>query len=94
MGYGIEIDWFWFDKSSKCWVKCKNIMKYNQSSKIIWQDHSVHHPPFLLGVWTSYQIFKKGGLTGPQLWEGGVAGKEGANFFSGGEGGCNFTKKN
>ena len=33
---------------------------------------------------------KKGGLTGPQFWEG-VAGKEGVTFFRGG--GCNFTKK-
>ena len=35
------------------------------------------------GGGTSYQIFKKGGLTGPKLWEG-VAGKEGGNFFHGG----------
>ena len=24
-------------------------------------------PPFLLGGWTSYQIFKKGGLAGPKF---------------------------
>ena len=44
-----------------------------------------------VGVLTSYQIFKKGGLTGPQLWEG-VAGKERVTFFRGG--GLQFKKKN
>ena len=55
--------------------------------------YSVHPPPFLLGGWTSNQIFKKGGgLTGPQVLER-VAWKEGGDFFQGG-GGCNFhTKK-
>ena len=43
------------------------------------------------GVWTSNQIFKKGGsLTGPQLLEG-VAWKEAVTFFRGG--GALFTKK-
>ena len=40
--------------------------------------------------WDSNQVFKKGGLTGPQLLEG-VAGKEGGDFF---QGGCNFHIKN
>ena len=29
------------------------------------------HPPLFAGGWTSNQIFKKGGLTGPHLLEGG-----------------------
>ena len=40
--------------------------------------------------WASNQIFKKEGLTGPQVLEG-AAGKEGMTFFSGG---CNFHIKN
>ena len=45
--------------------------------------HSVHPPPpFLLGVgWASYQIFKKGALTGSKFLEGGCW-EEGVNFFS------------
>ena len=42
-------------------------------------------PPFLSagrGGWTSYQIFKRGSLTEPQLWEGGCW-KRGGNFFRG-----------
>ena len=57
------------------------------------------HPPFSVvggggggGGWTSNQILKKGGLTGPQLlerdcWE------RGGWLFSGGVG-CNFHIKN
>ena len=45
---------------------------------------------FLLGDWTSYQIFERGGLTRPQLKEG-VAGKEGVPFC---RGGLQFKKKN
>ena len=52
--------------------------------------HSVH-PPFCWGGRTSYQIFKKGGLTGPQVWEG-VAGKEEVIFFKRG-GGAILQKK-
>ena len=42
------------------------------------------HHPFLQG-----EIFKKGGLTGPQLLEG-ISGKEGGDIFMGG---CNFKKR-
>ena len=35
---------------------------------------------FLQGGWASNQIFKKWGLTGPQLLEE-VAGKKGGDFF-------------
>ena len=50
-------------------------------------------PHFLLGGWTYYQIFKKGGEgTWQDLnFERGVAGKERATFF---RGGCNFYKNN
>ena len=44
-----------------------------------------HCPLFLQGErggWTSNQIFKKGGLKGPQFLEG-VTGKEGGDFFQG-----------
>ena len=56
-------------------------------------DSIVCTTPFLLGGWTSNQIFKKGGagLTGPQLLER-VAGKEGWLFSWGW--GCNFHIKN
>ena len=47
-------------------------------------------PPFLLGGgWTSYQIFKKGSLIGPQLLEGGWW-ERSEWLFSGG---CNFYIK-
>ena len=65
-------------KYKTCWVKSITA-------------HSVHSP-FLLGGWTSRQIFKRGGgagLAGPQLWEE-VAEKEGVTFF---RMGCNFTHK-
>ena len=47
-------------------------------------DHSVHspHPPFVLEGWGFFQIFKNGGLTGPQFLMG-VAGKEQGDFFQG-----------
>ena len=56
--------------------------------------YSVHHP-FLLGEEEGgggeppTKFSKRGGLTGPQLWEG-VAGKKGGHFS---HGGCNFYKK-
>ena len=43
-----------------------------------------------VGCWTSYQIFTKGGLGGPQFLEV-VARKEEVTFFSGS---CNFYIKN
>ena len=58
--------------------------------------HIVHPPPNPLphlsarGGWTSYQIFKKGGLDRASHFEKGVAGKEGRNFF---QGFAIFTKK-
>ena len=72
-------------------------IKHKFCKKQIWfiswnskQQHIVH-PPFLQGGggWASKQIFKKGGLTRPKLFEG-VARKE-ATFF---RGGCNFDIKN
>ena len=51
-------------------------------------QHSVHPPPFLLGLGgrglNLQPNFQKrgGGLTGPQLLDG-IAGKEGGNFFLG-----------
>ena len=45
-------------------------------------DSTIVCTPFLLGGWTSYQIFKKGGLKGSQFLKG-VAGKEGVTFFRG-----------
>ena len=44
--------------------------------------HSVHPPPFCWGVEPPTKFSKRGGLTGPQLWEG-VAGKEEVTFFRG-----------
>ena len=64
----------------------------------LWQSHGTknihsvhpHPPPFLLGGgWTSYQIFKKGSLIGPQLLEGGWW-ERSEWLFSGG---CNFYIK-
>ena len=51
---------------------------------ISYLDHSVHspHPLFLLESWAFYQIFKNGGLTGPQFLMG-IAGKEQGDFFQG-----------
>ena len=49
--------------------------------------HSVH--PFLRGV-ESYQIFKKGGLTGSQYLDGGCW-KRGGDFFQQGGGVVDFT---
>ena len=55
-------------------------------------------PHFLLGEgWTSYQIFKEGGLTGPQFLEEGCW-ERGGDFFSGfredvGGGGLQFLDK-
>ena len=52
-------------------------------------DHSVYPPPSFCrrwagggeeGGWASNQIFKKGGLTGPQLLEGGAGKELGCNF--------------
>ena len=44
------------------------------------------------GSWASNQILKKGAaLTGPQRLGGGVARKEGGDFF---QGGCSCHKKN
>ena len=54
------------------------------------QAHSVQ-PTLSAGEGSAFnQIFKKGGLTGPQLLEG-VAGKEECDFF---QGGCYFHIKN
>ena len=43
-------------------------------------------PPFLLGELNLNQIFKKGGLTGPQFLEG-ACWERGGDFF---QGACNF----
>ena len=43
-------------------------------------DSTIVCTPFLLGGWTSYQVFKKGGLKGSQLLKG-VAGKERGDLF-------------
>ena len=48
-------------------------------------------PPVLLGGWASNQIFKRGGLPGPQLLEG-VCWKRGVEK-SPPQGGCNFCIK-
>ena len=51
-----------------------------------WEGHSLHPSPLYAGGgggWTSYQIFKKGDLTGPQFLEE-IAGTEGGVvIFSG-----------
>ena len=52
------------------------------------KSHSVHPPPlpFCRGVEPPTKLSKRGqDLTGPQLLEG-VAGKEGDDFFQGGQG--------
>ena len=75
-----------------------NIFVYQKNklvlNKILSIKHSMHSLPLFcwgVGGWTSHQIFKKerGGLTGPQLWEGDCW-KRGGNFS---QRGCNFTKK-
>ena len=67
-------------------IPAAQVQGYNDNAYIV-----CNLPPFLLECWNSYQSFKKGGLTGPQLWEG-VPGKEAGSFFQWGEG-CNFYKK-
>ena len=57
--------------------------------------HSMHPPPFLQGrgggrLSLQLNFQKGGGLTRPQLLEGG-SGKKGGDFF---QGGCNFHIKN
>ena len=65
--------------------------------QILFITHSLHSLSSSAGDggggkgWTSNQIFKKGGLTGPQLLEGGCC-ERGGDLFQGGS--CNFhTKK-
>ena len=58
---------------------------------IWWIIECTPPPSFSAGeVEPPTKFSKKGGLTGPQLWEG-VAGKEGVTFF---REGCNFYQKN
>ena len=53
---------------------------------------TAHPPTFCRGSWAPNQIFKQGGgLTGPQLLEGGCWESGGWLFF---RGGCNFHIKN
>ena len=71
--------------------KCSNSpwFWFGEQCKVI---HSVHLP-FLLGNWTSYQIFKKGGgLDRTSTFRDGLLGKRAWLFW--GEGGCNFFIKN
>ena len=46
----------------------------------IFKANQIAVPPFLLGSWAFYQIFKKGGLTGSQFLVG-VSVKERGDFF-------------
>ena len=52
--------------------------------------HSGHPPPFCRGLSLQPNFQKGGGLTGPQLLEGGCWERGG---LLGGGGGCNFHKK-
>ena len=58
--------------------------------------HSVHPPrhPLSAGGWVSYQIFKKGDLTGSQLLEEGYWKKGGNCFLAGGGRDHSFYVKN
>ena len=56
--------------------------------KALIKPHSVHPLPLHRlsaggGDWTSYQIFKKGGLGRISIFRGGFAGKEGVTFSGG-----------